>query len=108
MTTTTDDLRIQKTNELISPEQLIGDIAVSSKAAQTVANAGGLGIKTARLVERGTRHRKGYFAATSRVCAIIGLLADSRCAHAAIRTRRSWISIVISRKRRIALYGRGR
>ena len=39
MTTTTDDLRIQKTNELISPEQLIGDIAVSSKAAQTVANA---------------------------------------------------------------------
>ena len=39
MTATTDDLRIQKTNELISPEQLIGDIAVSEAAAETVANA---------------------------------------------------------------------
>ena len=39
MTATTDDLRIQKTNELISPEQLIADIGVSDAAAQTVANA---------------------------------------------------------------------
>ena len=39
MTETTDDLRIQKTNELISPEQLIADISVSEKAAETVANA---------------------------------------------------------------------
>jgi 3-deoxy-7-phosphoheptulonate synthase len=37
MTETTDDLRIQKTNELISPEQLIRDISVSDKAADTVA-----------------------------------------------------------------------
>ena len=29
MTANTDDLRIQKTNELISPEQLIADIGVS-------------------------------------------------------------------------------
>ena len=39
MTATTDDLRIQKTNELISPEQLIADVAVSDTAAETVANA---------------------------------------------------------------------
>ena len=39
MTATTDDLRIQKTNELISPEQLIRDISVSAQAAETVANA---------------------------------------------------------------------
>ena len=39
MTATTDDLRIQKTNELISPEQLIRDVNVSDKAAETVANA---------------------------------------------------------------------
>lgn len=39
MSTSTDDLRIQKTNELISPEQLINDVAVSSAAAETVANA---------------------------------------------------------------------
>jgi 3-deoxy-7-phosphoheptulonate synthase len=39
MTATTDDLRIQKTNELISPEQLIRDVSVSEGAAETVANA---------------------------------------------------------------------
>ena len=39
MTTTTDDLRIQKTNELISPEQLIADIEVTDAAAETVADA---------------------------------------------------------------------
>jgi 3-deoxy-7-phosphoheptulonate synthase len=39
MTTATDDLRIQKTNELISPEQLISDVSVSERAAATVANA---------------------------------------------------------------------
>jgi 3-deoxy-7-phosphoheptulonate synthase len=39
MTATTDDLRIQKTNELISPEQLIADVPVSDPAADTVANA---------------------------------------------------------------------
>jgi 3-deoxy-7-phosphoheptulonate synthase len=39
MTATTDDLRIQKTNELISPEQLIADVTVSDTAAETVANA---------------------------------------------------------------------
>ena len=39
MTATTDDLRIQKTNELISPEQLIADVPVSDQAAETVANA---------------------------------------------------------------------
>ena len=35
----TDDLRIRKTNELISPEQLITDIAVSEAAAETVSRA---------------------------------------------------------------------
>jgi 3-deoxy-7-phosphoheptulonate synthase len=35
----TDDLRIQKTNELISPEQLITDIAVSDVASETVSVA---------------------------------------------------------------------
>ena len=35
----TDDLRIRKTNELISPEQLITDIAVSDAAAETVSRA---------------------------------------------------------------------
>lgn len=35
----TDDLRIQKTNELIAPEQLIRDIAVSDTAAETVSIA---------------------------------------------------------------------
>jgi len=35
----TDDLRIQKTNELISPEQLINDISVSDAAAATVSGA---------------------------------------------------------------------
>jgi 3-deoxy-7-phosphoheptulonate synthase len=39
MTATTDDLRISKTNELISPEHLIRDIGVSEVAADTVANA---------------------------------------------------------------------
>ncbi|KAA1194118.1 3-deoxy-7-phosphoheptulonate synthase [Pseudohalioglobus sediminis] len=39
MTANTDDLRIGKTNELISPEQLIADIGISDNAAETVANA---------------------------------------------------------------------
>ena len=39
MTAKTDDLRIQQINELISPEQLITDIAVSKTAAETVATA---------------------------------------------------------------------
>ncbi len=39
MTANTDDLRIEKTNELISPEQLIADIGVSERAAETVDNA---------------------------------------------------------------------
>ena len=39
MTASTDDLRIQKTNELISPEQLIADVTVSDRAAETVAHA---------------------------------------------------------------------
>ena len=39
MTIDTDDLRIQKTNELISPEQLIDDLGVSEVAGKTVANA---------------------------------------------------------------------
>ncbi len=39
MSTTTDDLRIRRTNQLIAPEQLIGDIAVTETAAATVANA---------------------------------------------------------------------
>jgi 3-deoxy-7-phosphoheptulonate synthase len=39
MTARTDDLRIQQINELISPEQLILDIGISEKAAETVAQA---------------------------------------------------------------------
>lgn len=39
MTTTTDDLRISRTNELVSPEQLITDIALSEVAAETVHQA---------------------------------------------------------------------
>lgn len=39
MSANTDDLRIQKTNELISPEQLIGDIGISEAAAATVNDA---------------------------------------------------------------------
>ena len=39
MTANTDDLRIQKTTELISPEQLIADLKVSTAGAKTVANA---------------------------------------------------------------------
>ena len=36
---TTDDLRILELQELISPEQLIGDLPVSSKASDTVSIA---------------------------------------------------------------------
>jgi 3-deoxy-7-phosphoheptulonate synthase len=39
MTGRTDDLRIQETNELISPEKLIADIPVNEDAAETVARA---------------------------------------------------------------------
>lgn len=39
MTTNTDDLRIRKINELVSPETLIADIAVSEAAAETVQQA---------------------------------------------------------------------
>lgn len=39
MTANTDDLRIQKTDELISPQQLIADIGVSERAAETVDSA---------------------------------------------------------------------
>lgn len=39
MTANTDDLRIQGTNELISPDQLISDVGLSNKAAETVAGA---------------------------------------------------------------------
>jgi 3-deoxy-7-phosphoheptulonate synthase len=39
MTANTDDLRIQGTNELISPDQLISDVGLSNKAADTVAGA---------------------------------------------------------------------
>ena len=39
MSSTTDDLRIRRTNQLIAPEQLIGDIPVSERAAETVAHA---------------------------------------------------------------------
>ncbi|MBM70199.1 MAG: 3-deoxy-7-phosphoheptulonate synthase [Haliea sp.] len=39
MTTNTDDLRIRRTNELIAPQQLISDIAVSDAAARTVTAA---------------------------------------------------------------------
>ena len=39
MSTTTDDLRIRRTNQLISPEQLIADVDVSARAAETVATA---------------------------------------------------------------------
>ena len=39
MATVTDDLRIQQTNELISPESLINDIPLSDAAAATVAAA---------------------------------------------------------------------
>ena len=41
MTVNTDDLRIQRTNELISPEKLIADIGVGEEAAATVAAARG-------------------------------------------------------------------
>ncbi|MFV0277294.1 MAG: 3-deoxy-7-phosphoheptulonate synthase [Parahaliea sp.] len=41
MTTNTDDLRIRKTNELVSPEQLIADIALSDAAAERVQQARG-------------------------------------------------------------------
>jgi 3-deoxy-7-phosphoheptulonate synthase len=39
MTARTDDLRIQQINELISPEQLINDIGVTERAAETVSRA---------------------------------------------------------------------
>ena len=39
MTTSIDDLRIEKMNELISPEVLIGDIGASDRAAETVSRA---------------------------------------------------------------------
>ena len=39
MTVATDDLRIRKINELISPQQLIADIRLSDGAAATVAGA---------------------------------------------------------------------
>jgi 3-deoxy-7-phosphoheptulonate synthase len=39
MTANTDDLRIQKTTELISPEKLVDDLRVSEAAASTVASA---------------------------------------------------------------------
>jgi 3-deoxy-7-phosphoheptulonate synthase len=39
MISNTDDLRIQRTNELVSPEQLIRDLPVSEAGAETVAGA---------------------------------------------------------------------
>ncbi len=39
MTTTTDDLRIQKTKELIAPQALISEIGIDAAAADTVAGA---------------------------------------------------------------------
>lgn len=39
MTTNTDDLRIQRTIELIAPQQLVAEIALSDTAAATVASA---------------------------------------------------------------------
>ena len=39
MTENTDDLRIQRMNELIAPEQLISDLQVSDTAADTVSLA---------------------------------------------------------------------
>ncbi|MCB1842127.1 MAG: 3-deoxy-7-phosphoheptulonate synthase, partial [Halioglobus sp.] len=39
MTARTDDLRIAQTNELISPEQLVRDIALEEAAARTVSSA---------------------------------------------------------------------
>ncbi|MDP4917540.1 MAG: 3-deoxy-7-phosphoheptulonate synthase [Haliea sp.] len=39
MTTNTDDLRIRRINELVAPQQLISDVAVTDAGAQTVAVA---------------------------------------------------------------------
>ena len=39
MSVTTDDLRIQETQELISPEELIDDLPVSDTVSDTVSNA---------------------------------------------------------------------
>ncbi len=39
MSANTDDLRIRKTKQLISPEQLISDVSPSERALETVANA---------------------------------------------------------------------
>lgn len=41
MPAVTDDLRIQRTNELISPESLVNDVPLSDKAAMTVSQARG-------------------------------------------------------------------
>ncbi len=39
MNPSTDDLRISRTNQLISPQELIANVNVSDRAAETVANA---------------------------------------------------------------------
>ena len=39
MSANTDDLRIRKTNQLISPEELINDVSPSERALETVASA---------------------------------------------------------------------
>ena len=39
MNPSTDDLRIRGTNQLIAPQELIADVSVSDRAAETVANA---------------------------------------------------------------------
>jgi len=39
MSTSTDDLRISKINQLISPEQLISDVSIGEQSARTVAEA---------------------------------------------------------------------
>jgi 3-deoxy-7-phosphoheptulonate synthase len=39
MPSVTDDLRIQRTNELVSPESLVGDVPLTDAAAQTVSSA---------------------------------------------------------------------
>ena len=38
MLSVTDDLRIQKTNELVSPESLLTDISLTEKASTTVSS----------------------------------------------------------------------
>ena len=39
MSNTTDDLRIRRINELVSPEQLLRDVSITERASETVANA---------------------------------------------------------------------